>query len=466
MLRQTRRENGADAATPGQGHAPEKGAIKTRLSGRAWLLSVAVTIVALLLNALVAKFVSPAAILLFPLLAAIAAAYMGGLWPGLLSTALTTVLLIPLIFQMDPSRRVEGWTRLLTFVFLGCVFSVLCDRRGPAITRIEEERRRAEENAEAARAAQHRLHLLLDGIKDYAIAMLDPQGIITAWNAGGQQIHGWQADEIVGQSLSALFRAEDRAVGMPDQILGTALRAGRSEEQGYLVRRDGTPFRSHTVVSPVFDEANRLRGFTLVAADVTEQMRAEEERGRLLAQIQQADLWQRTFLGEVLFNVTEGRLRLCEDRAELPTLLGEDAETIPLEKRSLHNFRQSVAAAAMQAGFPEERWQVLLTGASEVAMNAVVHGGGGEARIFASPNHQTIQIWIEDQGTGMALGTLHRATLEKGYTTAGTMGYGWFLTLRSVDRVWLLTGPSGTTAVLEQYIVPPEPAWAVSLSPI
>jgi len=89
-----------------------------------------------------------------------------------------------------------------------------------------------------------------------------------------------------------------------------------------------------------------------------------------------------------------------------------------------------------------------------VAMNAVVHCGGGEARLGASPppdgqRDRALQVWIEDQGSGMALGTLHRATLEKGYTTAGTMGYGWFLTLQTVDRVWHLTGPSGTTVLLE-----------------
>jgi len=82
-------------------------------------------------------------------------------------------------------------------------------------------------------------------------------------------------------------------------------------------------------------------------------------------------------------------------------------------------------------------------------MNAVMHGGGGEARLAASTDGRVLQVWIEDQGSGMALGTLHRATLEKGYTTAGTMGYGWFLTLQTVDRIWLLTGPSGTTVVLE-----------------
>jgi PAS domain S-box-containing protein len=410
-----------------------------------------------------AKVVPENALSVIPLLAVIFVAYVGGLGPGLLSTALTMAPGAIMLLWADPVRRSESATQILGLVFFGCVFSVLCDRRGPAIARIEEERRRAEESAEAARAAEHRLHLLLDGIKDYAIALLDTQGTITAWNAGGAHIQGWHAEDIVGQPVAVLFRSEDRAAALPEQVLGTALRSGRSEAEGWLVRSDGQPFRAHLVVAPVLDDAERVQGFTLVATDITARVRITEERERLLAHIQEADLWQRTFLREVLFNVTEGRLRLCEDWSELPTMREERTEPCALDKSTLCAFRRKMTRLAEQEGFPQERLQDLIIGANEVAMNAVVHAGGGTARVYASPG-RTLQIWVEDQGSGMALGTLHRATLEKGYTTAGTMGYGWFLTLRTVDRVWLRTGPSGTTIVLEQDAAPPEPVWAVGVN--
>jgi len=422
----------------------------------------------MLLYAALARALPTNTLLLLPMLAVLFAAYRGGLAPGLLTTFLTAVPPSFFLLGANSSARAEFGAKLLGYLFMGCLFSVVCDRRGPTVARIEEERRRAEESAEAARAAEQRLHLLLNGIKDYTIALLDPQGKITSWNAGGKYIQGWSAEEIVGKPWSELYRPEDRAAALPDQLLGSALSAGRGEVEGWLVRRDGAAFRAHTVVTPVFDAAERLRGFTLVTADVTERTRAEEERARLLTLVQQADLWQRTFLREVLFSVTEGKLRLCEDRGELPPALLERRETALLpDAGALPGFRRRVQELALAEGFPPERCRDLVTGVGEVAMNAVLHGGGGEARLGVSADGRVLQVWIEDQGSGMALGTLHRATLEKGYTTAGTMGYGWFMTLQTVDRVWLLTGPSGTTVVLEQETDPsllPIPLLGVGVS--
>jgi PAS domain S-box-containing protein len=399
----------------------------------------------------------------FPLLGVIFVAYVGGLAPGLAATALCLVPGAVSLILAEPTRRPEVSAQVVGFLFVACVASIVCDRRGPGIARIEEERRRAEESAAAARAAEQRLHLLLDGIKDYAIALLDTRGTITAWNAGGIQVQGWSADEIIGQPCAVLFREEERTASLPEQVLGTALREGRCEREGWLVRSDGQPFRAHLIVAPVADEAERVQGFTLVATDITERVRVAEERERLLARVQEADLWQRTFLREVLYNVTEGRLRLCDEESELPEVREETGETFVLDRTTLNAFRNGIRRAANVEGFSQERLHDLLTAAHEVAMNAVVHAGGGTARIHVSAG-KTVQVWVEDQGTGMALGTLHRATLEKGYTTAGTMGYGWFLALRTIDRVWLHTGPSGTTIVLEQDICVPNPVWATAVN--
>ncbi len=91
-------------------------------------------------------------------------------------------------------------------------------------------------------------------------------------------------------------------------------------------------------------------------------------------------------------------------------------------------------------------------------MNAVVHAGGGEARVCAG-GEGTVQVWIQDQGKGITMDHLHRATLERGFTTAGTMGHGFWMMLKTADRIFLLTGPSGTSVVLEQEREAPEPAW-------
>lgn len=83
-------------------------------------------------------------------------------------------------------------------------------------------------------------------------------------------------------------------------------------------------------------------------------------------------------------------------------------------------------------------------------MNAVVHAGGGNAQIYSDPARCAMQVWVRDNGAGIALDQLHRATLEPGFTTAGSLGHGFFLMLCTCDRVYLHTGPDGTTVVLEQ----------------
>ena len=95
-------------------------------------------------------------------------------------------------------------------------------------------------------------------------------------------------------------------------------------------------------------------------------------------------------------------------------------------------------------------------------MNAVVHAGGGTAAVGANPQGP-VQVWIEDRGTGIDLNHLPQATLERGYTTAGTMGHGFYMILKTVDRVWLLTGPEGTTVVMEQERNAAEPVWLQDL---
>lgn len=90
-------------------------------------------------------------------------------------------------------------------------------------------------------------------------------------------------------------------------------------------------------------------------------------------------------------------------------------------------------------------------------MNAITHADGGTARIHASDN--TIQVWITDRGAGIPLESIHLATLQRGFTTAGTMGHGFWIILSTIDRVFLLTGPEGTTVVLEEDRISPDPAW-------
>jgi PAS domain S-box-containing protein len=200
-----------------------------------------------------------------------------------------------------------------------------------------------------------------------------------------------------------------------------------------------------------------LLGLGAIVSEITERKRAEEAQRASEAALQASQAQTRTFLRDILSSVTEGRLRLCDREQDLPAALPAFGEPILLASQTLREVRHRTVDAAVARDLPPERWQDLVTAVGEAAMNAVVHGGGGEARVCAS--NGAVQVWIVDRGAGIAMDRLHRATLERGYTTAGTMGHGFWMMLKTCDRVWLLTGASGTTMVLEQDRIPPEPAW-------
>jgi anti-sigma regulatory factor (Ser/Thr protein kinase)/DNA-binding response OmpR family regulator len=170
---------------------------------------------------------------------------------------------------------------------------------------------------------------------------------------------------------------------------------------------------------------------------------------------------QRAFLRDVLASVTEGKLLLCDTPATLPPRLPRVSDPIDLTKPSLRLVRQAALKAAHESGLDEERADDLVTATNEAAMNAIVHAGGGTASIGTehTEKNDTVQVWIEDQGTGIDMRRLPKATLGRGYSTAGTFGHGFWMALKTTDRIYLMTGKTGTTVVIEQDRTPPEPAW-------
>jgi PAS domain S-box-containing protein len=125
--------------------------------------------------------------------------------------------------------------------------------------------------------------LLVDSRGDYAIFMLDPNGIVASWNKGAEQIKGYSRDEIVGKHFSVFYPAEDRARGKPGQDLVIAAREGRFEVEAKRIRSDGTAFWANVVIAAVRDRADTLVGFVKVTRDLTER-RKEQERALADAQ--------------------------------------------------------------------------------------------------------------------------------------------------------------------------------------
>jgi PAS domain S-box-containing protein len=123
----------------------------------------------------------------------------------------------------------------------------------------------------------------IEDIRDYAIFMTDPAGVITNWNAGARYILGYSENEIIGTNAAKFFTPEDRAKDVPRKELATAAAEGRAEDERWHMRRDGSRFWASGVVTPVRDESGELIGFTKVMRDMTERNKLTEERDRFFA---------------------------------------------------------------------------------------------------------------------------------------------------------------------------------------
>jgi PAS domain S-box-containing protein len=135
------------------------------------------------------------------------------------------------------------------------------------------ERKKTEESL---RQSERRFRMLVDGVVDYAIYMLDPSGVVINWNSGAERLKGYTADEIVGQHISKFYTREERAAGVPARVLEVAAREGRYEAEGWRVRKDGSRFWAMEVVDAIRNEAGQLEGFAKVTRDVTERRSAQD----------------------------------------------------------------------------------------------------------------------------------------------------------------------------------------------
>ena len=146
--------------------------------------------------------------------------------------------------------------------------------------RVEERSRQLMQAFNQLRATEERFRLLVEGVIDYAIFMLDPNGFVTSWNAGARRIKGYAAEEIIGRHFSQFYTEEDRQHGKPATALETAKRTGKYEAEGWRVRKDGTTFWANAVLDAIHDADGRLIGFAKITRDLTEKKEAEEQLRR------------------------------------------------------------------------------------------------------------------------------------------------------------------------------------------
>ena len=193
---------------------------------------------------------------------------------GLPSRALETA-------EREGKFEAEGWrvrkdgSRFWAYV----VIDPIRDRSGQIIgfakiTRDLTERKAAEQ---VLHRSEEQFRLLVQGVSDYAIYLLDSEGNITSWNLGAQRIKGYFANEIIGQHFSRFYTDEDRAAGLPQLALETVRNHGRFEKEAWRVRKDGSRFWAHVIIDPIRDDQGNAIGYAKITRDISERRKAEEE---------------------------------------------------------------------------------------------------------------------------------------------------------------------------------------------
>jgi PAS domain S-box-containing protein len=223
------------------------------------------------------SFLGESAPLLIFAIAVILTSWFGGFWPGLLAVILSLLVSDYLFFEPKYSLFTYDSQldeiRALSFGVFGILFSL-------AFARLRSGMR-------AERETRERFRLLVEGVKDYAIFMLDTQGRVISWNPGAERMKGYRANEIVGRDFSVFYTPEDIESGKPQRALEIAAAEWRYEESGWQVRRDGSRFWASGVIAAVHDDRGGLRGFTIITRDVTER-KMMEEKFRFFADLNQA----------------------------------------------------------------------------------------------------------------------------------------------------------------------------------
>ena len=210
--------------------------------------------------------------------AIIVSAWYGGLGPGLMATGLS--VLATDYFFLYPKGALSGFSvegiDVAVFMLEGILVSVLTSSLRSARDRARRSTLEARSHEESLRESEERFRLMVEGVKDYAIFMLDPGGCVTTWNDGAERIEGYSEKEILGRHFSTFYPEEVVERGHPEDVLRAALAEGRYVEEGLHVREDGFRFWASAVITTLRDRKGHLKGFSMVVHDTTERKRADD----------------------------------------------------------------------------------------------------------------------------------------------------------------------------------------------
>jgi PAS domain S-box-containing protein len=247
-------------------------------------LAIALVFLATLITLKAERLVGEISPLFFA--AVVISTWFGGLGPGLLATALAGWASAYFFYD-----RLFGWDdaiRLGVFLMVSLLMSSLIYLRKRAEdslkrandeleTRVRERTEELESSMQMVVESEERFRVLMEGVADYAICMLDTSGRIISWNPGSERIHGYRQSEIDGVSFSILYAEADRRHAKPAEHLDRATADDRHEDEGWRIRKDGSAFWANVIVTSLRDPAGVLRGFAHITRDITELKRLERE---------------------------------------------------------------------------------------------------------------------------------------------------------------------------------------------
>jgi PAS domain S-box-containing protein len=310
-------------------------------------------------------------------------------------------------------------------------------RLAPAVKRelseaeSRKKRRQAEENAA-------RLAAIVESSED-AIIGKRFDGVITTWNHGAEKMYGYSAEEMLGQPFEVIISPEHREElhALIEKVrLGEAV----SRVEMECLTKDGKRLNVAMSVSPIKDHEGRIVGASTITRDITDMKKAYQRE-------QDMEAHKREFYRRTILAATDGKLVISE-KEEIDHLVNSPIASWSISnKEDLSSMRDDINRIARQEGMDESRIPYLLGCVVEAAANAIKHANGGCALL--SRLYNALIFMMSDSGPGIGAHALPDVALVRGYSTAGTMGLGYKIIIRSADRVYLATGPEGTTVAVE-----------------
>jgi PAS domain S-box-containing protein len=320
--------------------------------------------------------------------------------------------------ELETAKRLgrfedEGWRvrKDGSLFWANVIITTLRDDAGRLLgySKITQDLTERRQNEERLRQSEERFRLIVEGMQDYAIFLLDPAGHVASWNAGAQRIKGYRADEIIGKHFSTFYPEEAIARDWPAQELREAMRLGRFEDEGWRVRKDGTRFWANVVITALYDSQGRHRGFSKITRDLTERrasgerLRISEERFRVLLEgIEDYAIFMLDPEGRVTsWNTGAGRIM----GYSAPEIIGESFERFfTPEDLEAGRPKAELDAARLNRRFQEQAWRVRKDGSrywSEIVLTALHDAAGtllGFAKVTRDLSDRKRMESLEQQG--------------------------------------------------------------------